>query len=105
MKISVAVRQKFHGFNLAQELFNHNVLGKLYTSYYGKLFGKDNSKGFSINPRHICTNLPSALLTYALKKNTFEVDDFFGKWVASKMGEEDMIITWGIPMKKVCTDF
>lgn len=50
MQISVAVRQRFHGFNLAQELYNHNILGKLFTSFYGTFLGKNNNFGFN-NPK------------------------------------------------------
>jgi glycosyltransferase involved in cell wall biosynthesis len=96
MKISVAVRQKFHGFQLAQQLQNHNSLSKLYTAHYGSILGKDNSVGFSIDRKKVATNTYSALLTYGIKNNGFNNDDRFGKWVAGKLKDENIIVTWGI---------
>lgn len=96
MKISVAVRQKFHGFQLAQQLFNQNVLAKLFTSHYGKFLGKDNSQGYSIDKNRIETNLYRAMLTYGFKNNGFNNDNKFGKWVAHKLNDEDIVVTWGI---------
>lgn len=96
MKISVAVRQKFHGFQLAQQLQNHNLLSKLYTAHYGSILGRDNSIGFSIAKKSITTNIYSALFTYGLKNNGFNNDNHFGKWVADNLNDEDLIVTWGI---------
>jgi glycosyltransferase involved in cell wall biosynthesis len=96
MKISIAVRQKFHGFQLAQQLQNHNSLSKLYTAHYGAILGRDNSIGFSIAKERITTNISSALLTYGFKNNGFYNDNHFGKWVADKLNDEDVIVTWGI---------
>jgi glycosyltransferase involved in cell wall biosynthesis len=97
MKISIAVRQKFHGFNLAHQLERLGALQNLYTSYYGKLLGKDNSTGFEIDKKKIKTNLFNAFITYGFKnKYAYSADGYFGNWVASKMGDEDIIVTWGI---------
>ncbi len=96
MKVSIAVRQKFHGFQLAQQLQNHNSLLKLYTAHYGPILGKDNSVGFSIAKERITTNIYSALLTYGFKNNGFNNDNYFGKWVADKLNDENIIVTWGI---------
>lgn len=96
MKVSIAVRQKFHGYHLAQHLFNQGSLNKLFTAYYGSFLGKDNSKGYSIPKKYIATHLRSAISTYLLHDNGFETDNRFGKWVAPQLGEEDIIVTWGI---------
>ena len=97
MKVSVAVRQKFHGFNLANELESVGVLEYLYTSFYGKLFGKDNAKDFRIKSDRVKCNYVSALLTYGMKNRyAFWTDRFFGNWVSAVMGSEDIIVTWGI---------
>lgn len=96
MNVSVAVRQKFHGFQLAQQLQNHNSLSKLYTAHYGSILGKDNSVGFSIDRKKVATNMYRALLTYGFKNNGFNNDDGFGRWVARKLNKEDVIVTWGI---------
>lgn len=96
MKISVAVRQQFHGFQLSQQLQNYHILSKLYTAHYGSILGKDNSIGFSIESKKIVTNIYRALLTYGFKNNSFENDDGFGRWVAGMLTEEDIIVTWGI---------
>jgi glycosyltransferase involved in cell wall biosynthesis len=96
MKTSVAVRQKFHGFQLAQQLANRHTLENLYTSYYGRFFGRDNSIGYNIKKDHIQTNLISTIRTYLLNDHSFENDDKFGRWVASRMEHEDIIVTWGI---------
>jgi glycosyltransferase involved in cell wall biosynthesis len=97
MVISVAVRQKFHGFDLADQLSYYGVLGKLYTSFYGRIFGKSNSFGYNIGREHISANLISAAITYGFRNNfAYSLDDFFGKWVSSQLGNEDIIVTWGI---------
>ncbi|MFN3405699.1 MAG: glycosyltransferase family 4 protein [Cytophagaceae bacterium] len=97
MKISVALRAKFHGFNLAQQLLNRKALSFLYTSFYGNFLGKDNSIGFSIPELHIKTNLISAILTYGIKpKNQLLSYEYFGNWVAKNIQDEDLIITWGL---------
>jgi glycosyltransferase involved in cell wall biosynthesis len=96
MKVSVAVRQKFHGFQLAQELYDHGCLVKLFTSHYGRFLGKDNSLGYDISRENISTNLFNAFQTYGLKDNSFENDDHFGSWVAGKLKDENIVVTWGI---------
>lgn len=96
MNVSVAVRQKFHGFQLAQQLEKNNCLNYLFTSLYGKVLGKDNSVGYTIDPKKIKTNIISAIYTYGLNNNGYYSDDLFGKWVANKIEYEDLIVTWGI---------
>ncbi|MBX3256530.1 MAG: glycosyltransferase family 4 protein [Chitinophagaceae bacterium] len=96
MKVSVAVRQKFHGFQLAQQLEIHKCLHKLYTAFYGSILGRDNSSGYNINPKNIKTNFFNAFRTYVLNDHSFENDDRFGRWVASQIKDEEVIVTWGI---------
>ena len=97
MKVSVAVRQKFHGFHLADQLNRLGELQNLYTSYYGNFLGKNNSIGISIPNEKIITNLLSTILSYGLQNRfDYEADIYFGNWVAANMGNEDIIITWGI---------
>lgn len=94
MKISVAVRTKFHAFQLAQQLHQRGVLNKLYTSFYGKFFNKDNSRGFTIPPTQISQNWLTTLLFYGFDTQNLAAFRYFGSWVASQMGNEDLIVSF-----------
>lgn len=94
MRISVAVRTKFHAFQLAQQLHQRGVLGKLYTSFYGKFFNKDNSKGFTIPKNQVSQNWLTAALFYGFDTQNLAVFQYFGSWVASQMGNEDLIVSF-----------
>jgi glycosyltransferase involved in cell wall biosynthesis len=94
MRISVAVRTKFHAFQLAQQLHQRNVLHKLYTSFYGKFLHKDNSKGFTIPKGQVSQNWLTASLFYGFDTQNLAVFRYFGSWVASQMGNEDLIVSF-----------
>ncbi|MFT3703611.1 MAG: glycosyltransferase family 4 protein [Agriterribacter sp.] len=96
VKVSVAVRQKFHGFQLAQQLALHKKLQTLYTSFYGSFLGKSNSIGYQIESNLVKTNFLSAIRTYVFNDNSFKSDDQFGRWVASQLQNEDIVVTWGL---------
>jgi glycosyltransferase involved in cell wall biosynthesis len=96
MKITLAVRQKFHGFNLAEEISSHGFLKNLYTSYYGSFLGKRNNNGFTIPNSIVRTNLYCAFKTYVFRNNSLDNDNYFGNWVSKLLKDEDIVITWGI---------
>jgi glycosyltransferase involved in cell wall biosynthesis len=94
MKISVAVRTKFHAFQLAEQLYQKNVLHKLYTSFYGKIFHLNNSKGFSIPTNKISENWLTALLFYGFDTQNLHIFQYFGRCVAQQLGQENMIVSF-----------
>jgi glycosyltransferase involved in cell wall biosynthesis len=94
MKISVAVRTKFHAFQLAQQLHERGMLHQLYTSFYGSFLNKDNSKGFTIPKRQVKTNLFTAFLFYQLHTENLAAFRFFGHWVANQLKDEQAIVTF-----------
>ncbi len=96
MKISVAVRTKFHAFQLAQQLQNRGVLHKLYTSFYGKILNKDNRIGFDIPLHKISQNLITALLFYGFDTQKYSVFQYFGRCVAKQLRDENLIVTFPI---------
>jgi glycosyltransferase involved in cell wall biosynthesis len=94
MKISVAVRTKFHAFQLAQQLHERGMLHQLYTSFYGSFLNKDNSKGFTIPKKQVKTNLFTAFLFYQLQTENLAAFRFFGHWVANQLKDEQAIVTF-----------
>jgi glycosyltransferase involved in cell wall biosynthesis len=94
MKISIAVRTKFHAFQLAQQLHNKGVLHKLYTSFYGKILHKDNRIGFDIPLNKVEQNLLTALCFYGFDTQNLQIFQYFGHWVANQIKEEDLIISF-----------
>jgi glycosyltransferase involved in cell wall biosynthesis len=92
MKISVAVRTKFHAFQLAQQLQNRGALATLYTSFYGKILGKSNKIGFSIQPDKVRQNYLTALLFYGFNLHKFPIYQYFGEWTAKQLKEEDLVV-------------
>ncbi len=96
MNVSVAVRLKYHGFQLAQQLQKSSCLRFLYTAYYGSFLGKNNSEGYDIPTNKVHTQLVYALRSYVFKDESLKIDDRFGKWVAAKLTNEDIVVTWGL---------
>ncbi|MGN6646911.1 MAG: glycosyltransferase family 4 protein [Cytophaga sp.] len=97
MKISVAIRQKFHAFDLAQQLQNHGLLEKLYTSFYGNIGNRSNNKGYTISESRVRTSMINAFFTYIYReKDPVVAYQRFGKWAANQLREEDMVVSWGL---------
>ncbi len=94
MKISVAVRTKFHAFHLAQQLYERGLLHRLYTSFYGKFLHKNNAQDFTISPDLVSTHYGAAFLFYVLKTEKLSAFRHFGQWVASQLQDEQAIITF-----------
>lgn len=94
MKISVAVRTKFHAFQLAQQLHNRGALHKLYTSFYGKILNKDNRIGFDIPLHKVSQNLITALLFYGFDTQNYRIFQYFGRCVAKQLRDENLIVTF-----------
>ncbi len=94
MKISVAVRTKFHAFQLAQQLQNRGALHKLYTSFYGKILSKDNRIGFDIPPHKVSQNLITSLLFYGFDTQNYSIFQYFGRCVAKQLRDENLIVTF-----------
>ncbi len=94
MKISVAVRTKFHAFQLAQQLHNKNVLHKLYTSFYGSFFNKNNTIGFNIPSGKLEKNLLTALFFYGFDTQNLHIFQLFGRWVANQVKDEELIVSF-----------
>lgn len=94
MKISVAVRTKFHAFQLAQQLQNRGALHKLYTSFYGKILNKDNRIGFDIPLHKVSQNLITALLFYGFDTQNYSIFQYFGRCVAKQLQDENLIVTF-----------
>lgn len=102
MKISVAVRAKLWGFQVAQQLLRHETLHTLFTSHYGKMFGRDNSIGFRLPATQVRTNMVSAIHTYLLQgKWELEGERRFGQWVARQLSNEDAVVTWGLQAQPI----
>ncbi len=102
MKISVAVRAKLWGFQVAHQLHRYQMLHTLFTSFYGKILGRDNSIGYEIPRDNIHTNGLSALHTYLLSTRwTLAGEKKFGAWVGSRLTDEQAVITWGLQAKPI----
>jgi glycosyltransferase involved in cell wall biosynthesis len=97
MKVSVSCPTKFHAFYLAEQLYRHGVLQRLYTSFYGNLGTKSNNQGIEIPTDCAKTNLISAFMYYAYNPGTdLFRDRLFGMWVARQLGGENIVTTWGL---------
>jgi hypothetical protein len=97
MRVSVSCPTKFHAFYLAEQLYKHGVLKRLYTSYYGRWAGRRNNQGVDIPADQVGTNLISAFLQYGYNPGTdLFRDRFFGKWVARQLSDENIVTTWGL---------
>jgi len=97
MQISVSCPTRFHAFYLADQLHKHGALKRLYTSYYGCWGNKRNDRGVNIPTDRVRTNLVSAFLYYGYNPGTEMFKRlFFGKWAARQLGDEDIVITWGL---------
>lgn len=102
MLISVAVRAKLWGFQVAKQLLRHGALHTLFTSHYGKLLGKDNSIGYNIPSKYIRTNIVSAIHTYVMPEYwQLYGERKFGEWVAQQLRDEQAIVTWGLQAEPI----
>jgi glycosyltransferase involved in cell wall biosynthesis len=101
MKISVAVRTKFHAFQIAEQLHQNGHLHRLYTSYYGSFLGKSNCTGFHIPPHQVRENYLTAFFYYVLRQESLKVNEWFGSRVAEQIGEEDLIAAWSLIAKPI----
>lgn len=97
MQVSVSCFAKLHAFHLADQLHKHGVLKRLITSYYGKFGRKQNNAGLSIPREKVSINLLSAGLFYT-NNPVPELwrHHFFGNWAASKLTNENIVVTWGL---------
>lgn len=102
MLISVAIRAKLWGFQVAKQLLRHDALQTLFTSHYGKLLGKDNSIGYNIPSKYIRTNMVSAIHTYVMSEYwQLYGERKFGEWVAKQLRDEQAIVTWGLQAEPI----
>lgn len=97
MRVSVSCPKKFHAFYLAEQLYQRGALKNLYTSYYGRWGEKRNDQGVAIPRDQVQTNLMSAFLQYGYNPGTdLFRDQFFGRWVAGQLCDENIVTTWGL---------
>jgi glycosyltransferase involved in cell wall biosynthesis len=97
MRATVSCPTKFHAFYLAEQLYKHGVLKRLYTSFYGRWGSKRNNQGIDILADKVCTNIASAFLHYGYNPGTdLFRQRFFGKWVAKQLRDENIVTTWGL---------
>jgi glycosyltransferase involved in cell wall biosynthesis len=101
MKISVAVRTKFHAFQIAEQLHQNGYLHRFYTSYYGSFLGKSNCTGFHVPPAQVQENYLTAFFYYVLRQESLKVNEWFGHKVAQQIGEEDLIAAWSLISKPI----
>lgn len=99
MRINISVGGKFHAFNLAQQLFERNALGKLFTSY-----PKFEVEKFGIPKDRIESNLLPEIIGRAWRKSPamlrriwnpqFFNCEIFDAWAADKIGDCDICVAW-----------
>ena len=96
MKVIISVKGRFHGFNLAQELYHRNALHKLITTY-----PKFVAKRFDIPRDKIISFLDLEVLarSYRRVKNDYwRVSNWFNnefdKRVARKITQADLFVGW-----------
>ena len=96
MKVIVSVKGRFHGFNLAQELFRRNALHKLVTTY-----PKFMAKRFEIPRKKVISFLDLEILGRSYRRirddywrvsNWFNVQ--FDKRVAKNITPADLFVGW-----------
>ena len=96
MKVIISVKGRFHGFNLAQELYHRNALHKLITTY-----PKFVAKQFDIPRDKIISFLDLEVLarSYRRVKNDYwRVSNWFNnefdKRVSRKITQADLFVGW-----------
>ena len=96
MKVIISVKGRFHGFNLAQELYHRNALHKLITTY-----PKFVAKRFDIPRDKIISFLDLEVLarSYRRVKNDYWrasnwFNNEFDKRVARKITQADLFVGW-----------
>jgi glycosyltransferase involved in cell wall biosynthesis len=97
MQVTVSCPTKFHAFYLAEQLYKHSSLKYLYTSYFGRWGSKQNDRGIHIPRSHVRTNLATTVLYYGYNPGTHLFRSrIYGNWVADQLGDEDLVVTWGL---------
>ena len=97
MRVSIFCPQKFHSFHFAEQLYKHDALNFLYTSYYGRFGKKQNNIGIDIPRTKIRTNFLATVLNYGF--NPFHElygYYYFGEWASSHIEDEDIVVSWGL---------
>lgn len=96
MKVIISVKGRFHGFNLAQELYHRNALHKLITTY-----PKFVAKQFDIPRDKIISFLDLEVLARSyrrIKNDYWRVGNWFNnkfdKRVARKITQADLFVGW-----------
>jgi len=96
MRVIVSVKGRFHGFNLAQELFRRNALHQLFTTY-----PKFMTERFNIPRSKVISYLDLEILGRSYRRirddywrvsNWFNVQ--FDKRVAKKITPADLFVGW-----------
>jgi glycosyltransferase involved in cell wall biosynthesis len=77
---------------MTEQLYKHQVLKKLYTSYYG-----ERNKDVNLPQSMVQSNLLSAFFNYVYSPfSELWRYDYFGHWVAKHLSDEDVVISWGL---------
>ena len=96
MKVTISVKGRFHGFNLAQELNNRDALQTLITTY-----PKFMAKRFGIPAKKVVSFLELEIMARSYRKVR---DDYtkvshwfnnkFDNKVSKKLEESDLFVGW-----------
>ena len=96
MKVTISVKGRFHGFNLAQELYRRKALHKLMTTY-----PKFMAKRFDIPREKVISFLDLEIAGRSYRKfrdDYWRVSNWFNREfdrrVARKITQADLFIGW-----------